>query len=297
MVTHWLHNPEIAGLQDKPNHQKVNKEQPNDSIMKKLPTRTGNDRPKRPYRLLPPLSDELDSDGKRKGTTISLNPQFYGPPTGCSDLSLLGFTLNGFYQVKSNQTNRSNESTNSIWINNDTKLDTVFCAFKQPEGTSNPSLVEKRITSRRELKPSSGKVLYFHATRKTHLEAIVYQTFYISFDKVNVNLGNAFKATTGIFTVPKSGVYLFIFRGAVTFEQSRVGKSKEINIFYFCNDKKIGTSSVTDIKNNRLVIVELDKLVKVNRGDVIMVGAYIEGGGDIQFAANSTSFTGYLLEE
>lgn len=53
------------------------------------------------------------------------------------------------------------------------------------------------------------------------------------------------------------------------------------------------------LDNNSLsVSVELDKLVKVDSawGHVVMVGTYIDQVGGIQFAANSTSFTGYLLE-
>jgi len=206
---------EMVGFQDNPNHQKENIEHPNDPTMNKLSTRSGNDRQKRPYRLLPPHNDELDGDGKRKGIIIPSNQQFYGPPTGCSDLSLLGFTLNGFYQVK------SNESTYSNITNNDIKLETVFCAFKQPEGTYNPSLVEKRIVSLCETKKPNSKLI-FHATRKTDLNSNGGE-MYVTFDKVLVNSYDAFDVKIGMFTIPISGVYLLTFRGLVIFprENSR----------------------------------------------------------------------------
>ena len=245
-----------------------------------------NRRNKRPVRLLPPHI----LFGERKNETEQqkqMNRRRFEQPTNCSDLSLLGFTLNGFYLVKSNDsTTKSNSTTNDI------KLETVYCAFKQPEGNFNPALVEKRILSRRETKPSSGRVLCFHATRNTDFK--VSNELFILFDNVSVNLGS-FNGTTGKFTVPKSGVYLLIFRGLAKFSEEISGRN--FNIYYFKNDgRHIGTSLVHD--NKKSVIVEADKLVKANRGDVFMVGASCKPEyGAITFAAgNSTSFAGYLLD-
>jgi len=123
-----------------------------------------NHRNKRPVRLLPPHI----LYGERRNETDhqkQVNRRRYGQPTNCSDLSILGYTLNGFYLVKSNES--STEQSNI-----DIKLETVFCAFKQPDGTFNPTLVEKRIISRRETnKPSNDKILiYFHGTGINDLE-------------------------------------------------------------------------------------------------------------------------------
>jgi len=59
--------------------------------------------------------------------------KFYGLPTNCSDLSLLGYTQKGYYLVKP-----VSETLNIF-------LETVFCAFKQPEESYSSSTVEKRI--------------------------------------------------------------------------------------------------------------------------------------------------------
>ncbi len=91
---------------------------------------TKGTRNKRPVRLLPP---HVYMGDRRNETEIR---RFYGPPTNCSDLKLLGYTLNGYYQVK-----QADHSSN----NDNTKLETIYCAFKQPEGTFNLSLVERRI--------------------------------------------------------------------------------------------------------------------------------------------------------
>jgi len=65
---------------------------------------------------------------QRQKTTI-----FYGPPTNCSDLSRLGYTLNGYYLVKSDA---GNEVRN---------LKGIYCAFKQPEGSMDSSRIENPI--------------------------------------------------------------------------------------------------------------------------------------------------------
>jgi len=194
---------------------------------------------------------------------------------------------------------KSHESANTT--NDDIKLETVYCAFKQPEGTFNPFLVEKRIISRRETKPSSGKILYFHATRKTDLEVSVGGKMYtIKFDMVNVNLDNAFDAAIGTFTAPKSGVYLFIFRVKVTSSQEFI--SNGINqigwIYYAKNGKLILRDSISLENNiNKSTNVELDKLINLNREDKIVVGSQIFLSNVPKFLANSTSFAVYLLEE
>jgi len=48
-------------------------------------------RQKRPFRLIPTAKDGLE---------INQQQPFYEQPTSCSDLALLGHTLNGFYVVK-----------------------------------------------------------------------------------------------------------------------------------------------------------------------------------------------------
>lgn len=61
----------------------------------------------------------------------------YGPPTNCYDLSRLGYTLNGYCLVQ-----RVTEALNNEVPN----LETIYCAFKQKEGSSsNLSTEEKRI--------------------------------------------------------------------------------------------------------------------------------------------------------
>ncbi len=94
-------------------------------------------RNKRPARLLPLQL----LYGERKNETDEI-PRFYGPPTNCTELSQLGYTLNGYYLVKN-----FNDSDQNAAVN----LDTVYCAFKQPPFTYSPSKLEKRIVLKGKL--------------------------------------------------------------------------------------------------------------------------------------------------
>ena len=186
--------------------------------------------------------------------------RFYGPPTGCSDLSLLGYTLNGFYQVKSD----------------DSKLDTVFCAFKQPEVNHiNQSLVENRIISRHD---NTNNKIVFHVERTTDFELDLINP-YITFDVEHVNIGDAFNGKTGIYTIPKSGLYLFFFKGLTIFPSGYPQSSKATNLVNISLMKRnpplvsVGVESVST--KNESYYIEFGKLVRGNLGDMISIYAYV----------------------
>ena len=65
---------------------------------------------------------------KKKNETeeFSIPKIFYSPPTNCSELQQLGYTLNGYYLVKGQASNSL--STNIIENN---KIGVVYCQFKQ----------------------------------------------------------------------------------------------------------------------------------------------------------------------
>ena len=93
-------------------------------------------RVKRPFRLVP--KDERIYADKTRKMFPATQRLYYGPPTNCSELSELGHTLNGFYQVQS--------------LKPETQLETVYCAFKQPPGAFNESKVEKRVVAKLKVK-------------------------------------------------------------------------------------------------------------------------------------------------
>ncbi len=91
-------------------------------------------RRKRPARLIP-YSILFGKKINNSSNEENLR-QFYGPPTNCSDLSRLGYSLNGFYLVKNPLVDATFPQT--------TRIETVYCAFKQ-EGTYNPLNVQKAV--------------------------------------------------------------------------------------------------------------------------------------------------------
>jgi len=248
-------------------------------------------RGERPVRLLPPHVFQ----GERKNETEQqkqMNPRRYEQPANCSDLSILGYTLNGFYLVKSD----SNASTTI-------KLETVYCAFKQIEGTFNPSLVEKRIISRRD----TGSKRIFQVERTKTFDA---QTEMIGFDKSELNLGGAFDTKSGVFTVPKSGVYLLLFRGILSHFTPTSSKELSLNIGWYHihnngkgNVTRLGgrgpddTFLVSSVANTHFA--ELEMMVKANRGDLIMtklIRDTVKNPQNCRFSGNA-AFIGYFLTE
>jgi len=110
----------------------------------------------------------------------------------------MGYTLNGFYMVKTPGVNVDNA-----------KLETIFCAFEQPEGVVfNLSAVEKRIAH-----VNLGNIskafdgIHFHVHGNVSNLIVGKSTSdVIRFSKVLLNMGEAFDVTRGIFMAPKSGV-------------------------------------------------------------------------------------------
>ena len=137
---------EKVGLQNEPNlphHHQASAKKPENVVEDLSHQPTSDDfhhhRQARPYRLLPikHLYDHQNGDEGVNKDPHQLR-RFYGQPTNCSDLSLLGYTLNGFYLVKS--------AANSLIDKLGQQLETVFCAFKQPdEGPFKSSGLETRV--------------------------------------------------------------------------------------------------------------------------------------------------------
>jgi len=238
---------------------------------------------KRPARLLP-LQLLFD---RRNDTDRPLPRRFYGPPTNCTELSFLGYTLNGYYLVKTvnNNTNLSADTFN---------LETVYCAFKQPDGTFNPSGMEKRVTS--EFKPNgNSKVpmngIHFHVQPLSSFTLSGAIT--VQFDSILINTKNVFDRETGVFAAPKAGVYRFFFRGMVV--PSDKSSSYTIYFHLYRNNDMIGSTVVSTSGHTTGMIEATLQLV---RGDRISLKTpYISAGQVILRGMGFSSFSGSLLEE
>jgi len=247
-------------------------------------------RSKRPVRLLPAYMFE-----RPKNETLQ-PPRFYGPPTNCSDLSRLGYTLNGFYTVTMSSVNLSITPIDA------TKLVTVYCSFKQPEGTFNPSLVEKRIPHLK-LDNSSNNVarpvdtgIHFHVIRTSHKlignNPPIEQ--FINFDRVHLNLGGIVVQGNGLKVViaPKSGIYQFAFTSVFAGVAKNASSSITVELFRMGSNTDgdvVGKSSTTAEGNSMAITATL----KLTKGDKIVLVAAQGSGYEVGWA----SFSGSLLEE
>ena len=236
---------------------------------------------KRPARLLP---HSILHGKKSKNQTIP--KPFFGPATNCSELSKLGYTLNGFYLVKTKVSPTANTTDNIV-----TKLDTVYCSFKQPEGTMNRSInLEKRINVVGQLKTmeagcKSHRGIYFYAIKNMTRSSLRNLTMIdrISFDHIFLNSGFQFKSGFATVPIPKSGVYQFVYT-AIMNTTNRVVS----NVHLAQNDIIIARSRSLNSGN-----VMVEATLKANLGDKIYVSSDIGNGASIQWA----SFSGSLLED
>jgi len=237
---------------------------------------------KRPVRLLPPSFFRNE-----KNETANPIRRFYGPPTNCSELSQLGYTLNGYYQVK---------STN---ISNSNQIENVYCQFKQPDGIFNPSGNEKRISTSSHLQlPKTGSLgtgVHFYAALRYFEVATALKSFVASgrlpivvivFSDVGVNIGDAYDSKSGIFKAPKSGVYNFFFKGYLDFGNfSRVALKK--------NDYLISLMPGEQRESGTPRGPMIQTILELKRGDAIQL-ACIDCDGSL---LSYLSFCGSLLQE
>jgi len=134
-----------------------------------------------------------------------------------------------------------------------------------------------------------------------------------NFHEPELNLGGAFDTKIGVFTVPKSGLYLLIFRGMLSHFNpvpSSPNGTHSINIGWYQyhqssgneseNVKKLGAAvndsfHVTSVAN-KYYYAEVEMMVKANRGDLIVSKldrANKVSPQSVMFDGRSISFTGY----
>ena len=241
-------------------------------------TSDDTDRHKRPARLLP--FNLLYGDRNRNETNEAPR-KFYDPPANCSELSQLGYTLNGFYLVK------SATSTNNI---TNTNLEAVFCAFKQPPDVAfDSSKLEKRV-AQVKLDKNRSEGVHFHVqsidSSKIGKGSNVKP---LKFEVMSLNSGDAFDMDTGYFTCPKSGIYRFFFVGeTIPAIKSANNASIEGQIHLYLNRKAIETASISNFKRDYV----LEAIVNVKQGDKVYLKII---RSDFSLKINRLSFSGSLL--
>lgn len=239
-------------------------------------------RQKRPYRLIPIIRDNAEPNNDQQQQPHFR--RFYDQPTNCSDLTLLGHTLNGFYVVKTE--------------GEPTRHEVIFCSFKQLGATSiNPLGIEKRIgplaVELNTLKSNSG--IHFHAQRIKSGGLKKGARGIIPFDGIRLNLGNAFNGPKGIFTTPKSGIYQFILRVKVNLTPtSSIFSNYLFNLNL--NETVIGSAMSSHYRDAHGMI---EATLKLNPGDRIYVRVLNmtneNSPVDLELSKQETSFSGSIL--
>lgn len=111
--------------------------------------------------------------------------------------------------------------------------------------------------------PTSSAVVAFYAYMSTsqHTVVVIPHHVYI-FDVVRTNIGNAYHPSTGVFTVPESGVYVFIW----TFLNSTFYSTQlMINTEDWWGGVRTHSGSSSTMQSTSIVIVH------VNKGDDVFV--------------------------
>jgi len=224
---------------------------------------------KRPVRLLPPSI----LYGDRNKTETQIHNKFYGPPTNCSELSLLGYTLNGYYQVKSGN------------MANIAQVHTVYCSFKQSDGKFHSSGSEdRRVLSHLE----SG--LHFYATQENYNGKG--NNDVLRFTDVKLNMGNGFDSKYGLFTAPKSGVYQFFFKGELKC------KTDQFNDYIYLvhllrNHSHYIVPSLAMTSAEKLRDPVIEAITELKQGNIVQVNTFLNKACSFL----SLTFSGSLLQE
>ena len=112
----------------------------------------------------------------------------------------------------------------------------------------------------------------------------------ILFDTENLNEGGAMDKTTGIFTAPKSGTYLFDFSGVSDPQQG------VFSVVFYVNGAKRGSTLADNLAQ---FTVTLPSIWHLNKDDKVKLSISTTTGtlySDV-LDGSLTHFTGILLEE
>jgi len=197
-------------------------------------------------------------DGRQSTAVKSIN----GQPESCEDLKALGHSLNGFYSVRSNNA-----------------LHSVFCDFSKSTGDSGFQL---QVGSMDVKSP-----VYFYAQRATD--------YYgdgnpIPFELTRLNVGNGMNISSGIFTVPRDGIYFFSFNGLKSANAIPIYLNLMVNGY-------IAGSSFTGATEDYFT-VSLSSTLHLTNGDRVYLKLDDVGILDESASAGPfTHFSGILLQE
>ena len=113
----------------------------------------------------------------------------------------------------------------------------------------------------------------------------------IQFKKVVLNVGDGYDSVTGIFTVPKSGIYQLTFSGSMYSNTAR----RENSVYILLNVNGLKQRYSMQITDNLQLNRFLQAVIQLNRGDEISI--HIQTNKGPVDHLDISTFSGSLLEE
>ncbi len=139
--------------------------------------------------------------------------------------------------------------------------------------------------------------VHFYVTRNSNFNT---KHTPIPFDVEVVNEGNAMNLTSGIFTVPRPGIYFFSFAGVARFLSS---STVDFWSRLFLNGNLIGASNVAENKGpvDQYSPMSFQWTLNLKKGDQLWMEINYSGSASFLYESNDgnhrTHFTGFMLEE
>ena len=125
--------------------------------------------------------------------------------------------------------------------------------------------------------------VYFYVQRST---AFATKNVPIPFEVTRLNVGGAMNLTSGIFTVPRPGIYFLSFSGISE-------GSTQINFCMYVNNERIGSGLSVSHANT----FTIQSTLHLNAGEKVSVQKF-SGSGNLYDDSNRyTHFTGWLIGE
>jgi hypothetical protein len=224
-------------------------------------------------------------------------------PTSCEDLELMGQKINGIFLVKGTKAT----------------IDTVFCDFNP---NSNNGKCEKILPATNSINRD------FHLKNKIEFQKWIGHTevksapvyFYVQrnspfyafkdaipFDFARVNIGDAMRIQTGIFTAPRSGTYFFSFTGLASFPESKPPEKMQLGIGIYKNGDRVGRALAEESNtvDNQKCPLGLQSTLKLMTNDDIWLQIDVKSTPEVSLFDDAgverdeqwTHFTGWMLQE